>query len=129
MARRDDSKYSNRMEDAAKARADMLVKVKARAEAAKEGADDRAKERQALAVERDKRQALRAEEKAKAAIEAEKNKIALEAARKKAEEEDRLAVAQAAEDAKEKKAADEIAQKAARDAKYAARKERGKKKR
>ena len=45
------------------------------------------------------------------------------------EEEEKIAAAKAAEEAEAKKAADEIAQKAARDAKYAARKERGKKKR
>ena len=38
MARRDDSKFSTRLEDAAKARAEMLAKAKARAEAAKEAA-------------------------------------------------------------------------------------------
>ena len=64
-----------------------------------------------------------------AAIEEEKNRAANEAARKKAEEEEKIAAAKAAEEAEAKKAADEIAQKAARDAKYAARKERGKKKR
>ena len=37
MPRQDDEKFSNRLETAAKARAEMLAKVKARAEAAKAG--------------------------------------------------------------------------------------------
>ena len=41
MALRDDQKFSERMNTAAKARAEMLAKVKARAEAAKATADDR----------------------------------------------------------------------------------------
>ena len=125
--RRDESKFSNRLEDAAKARAEMLAKAKARAEAAKAGADDRTKERLAIAAAREERQKQRAEEKRLAAIEAEKNKVAIEAARKKAEEEAKIAAAKAAEEAKAQKAREEAEQKAARDAKYAARKERGKK--
>ena len=128
MARRDDSKFSTRLEDAAKARAEMLAKAKARVEAAKEGAEERNKERLAVAAAREERQKQRAEEKRLAAIEAEKNKAALEEARKKAEEEAKLAAAKAAEEAIAQKAEMEAAQKAARDAKYAARKERGKKK-
>ena len=42
MPRQDDEKFSNRLETAAKARAEMLAKVKARAEAAKATADERA---------------------------------------------------------------------------------------
>jgi len=49
MALRDDQKFSERMNTAAKARAEMLAKVKARAEAAKATADERAKERAAIA--------------------------------------------------------------------------------
>ena len=44
-----DQKFSDRMNTAAKARAEMLAKAKARAEAAKATADDRAKERAAIA--------------------------------------------------------------------------------
>jgi hypothetical protein len=43
MPRQDDEKFSNRMDTAAKARAEMLAKAKARAEAAKATADTRAK--------------------------------------------------------------------------------------
>ena len=52
MAIRDDQKFSERMNTAAKARAEMLAKVKARAEAAKATADERAKERAAIAAAR-----------------------------------------------------------------------------
>ena len=83
----------------------------------------------ALLESLDDRKHPSAEEKRLAAIEAEKNKEAIEAARKKAEEEARIAAQKAAEEARAKKAALEAEQKAKRDAKYAARKERGKKKR
>src|ERR1700761_1161700 len=67
MPRQDDEKFSNRLDTAAKARAEMLAKAKARAEAAKATADQRAQERLAVAKARDERLAARAEEKRHAA--------------------------------------------------------------
>ena len=55
MTRRDESKFSNRLEDAQKARAEMLAKAKARVEAAKAGAGERTKERLAIAKAREER--------------------------------------------------------------------------
>ena len=55
MALRDDQKFSERMNTAAKARAEMLEKAKARAEAAKAGFEDRTKERLAVAAAREER--------------------------------------------------------------------------
>ena len=51
MAPHKDQKFNERMETAAKARAEMLAKAKERAEAAKATADERAKERAAIAAE------------------------------------------------------------------------------
>ncbi len=68
--RKDDEKFSNRMETAAKARSEMLAKAKARAEAAKVNFEAKAGERMAIAAARDVRAKQRAEEKAKAALEA-----------------------------------------------------------
>ncbi len=50
MAIHKDQKFSDRMSTAAKARAEMLAKAKARAEAAKATADERGKERAAIAA-------------------------------------------------------------------------------
>ena len=61
MKRRDESKFSTRLEDAAKARAEMLAKAKARVEAAKASAPALAKERMALSAARDERHKQRAE--------------------------------------------------------------------
>jgi hypothetical protein len=122
MALRDDQKFSERMNTAAKARADMLEKAKARAEAAKVNFAAKAGERLAISEARDKRQKQRTEEKRLAAIEAEKQRILAEEARLKAEVE---AKAQAERDHEERMRAEElleIEQKAKRDARYAARK-------
>ncbi len=74
MAQRDDSKYSNRLEDAQKARAAMLEKAKVRAEEARKKLQETAGERAAIAAaieaervkreEADKLVALLAEQKA-----------------------------------------------------------------
>ena len=58
MAPHKDQKFSDRMSTAAKARAEMLAKAKARAEAAKATAGERAKERGAIAAARDERLAM-----------------------------------------------------------------------
>ncbi len=129
MAQRDDSKYSNRLEDAQKARAAMLEKAKLRAEEARKKLQDTAGERAAIAAARDERQKQKAEEKRLAAERAIADAKAAEEARIKAEEEAKIE----AERKKEQDLLDHMAreaeQKAARDARYAARKERGKKKR
>ena len=67
MAQRDDSKYSNRLEDAQKARAAMLEKAKASAEEARKKLEAGAPERAAIAAARDERQKQKAEEKRLAA--------------------------------------------------------------
>ena len=129
MAQRDESKYSNRLEDAQKARAAMLEKAKASAEEARKKLEAGAPERAAIAAARDERQKQKAEEKRLAAERAIADAKAAEEARIKAEEEARVE----AERKKEQDLLDHMAreseQKAARDARYAARKERGKKKR
>ncbi len=129
MAQRDDSKYSNRLEDAQKARAAMLEKVKLKAEESRKRLEETAGERAAIAAARDERQRLKAEEKRVAAERAIAEAKAAEEARIKAEEEAKIE----AERKKEQDLLDHMAHeaeaKAARDARYAARKERGKKKR
>ena len=90
MPRQDDEKFSNRLDTAAKARAEMLAKAKARAEAAKANFAAKAGERIALAAAREERQKKRAEEKRLAAIEAEKQRVLAEQARIKAEEEAKI---------------------------------------
>jgi hypothetical protein len=127
MALRDDQKFSERMNTAAKARAEMLAKVKARAEAGKVGSDERAKERAAIAKARDERLAQRAEEKARLAAEAETLRVAEEEARKTAAEEAKVAAAKTKEDELQKMMVLLEEQKSARDARYAARKDRQKK--
>jgi Family of unknown function (DUF6481) len=125
--RKDDEKFSNRMETAAKARAEMLAKAKTRAEAAKVNFEAKAGERMAIAAARDERAAKRAEEKRLAAIAAEKRRAQEEEDRRLAEIE---AKAQAEREHEERIRAQEeleIEQKAKRDARYAARKA-GKKK-
>ncbi len=52
MAIRDDQNFSERMSTAAKARAEMLAKAKARAEAAKAKLEETAEERKAVAAAR-----------------------------------------------------------------------------
>jgi len=129
MAQRDDSKFSNRLEDAQKARATMLEKAKARAEEARKKLAETAGDRAAAAAAKEQRQKQKEEEKRLAALRAVEDSKAAEAARIKAEAEAKIE----AERRKEQELLDHMAreadQKAARDAKYAARKERGKKKR
>ncbi len=124
-----ETKFNDRIGTAQAARQAQLEKVKALAAAAKEKAGERAAERLAIAKARDERQAQRAEEKRIAAAEAEKRRIAEEEARRKAEEEAKLASQRAKEEEATKMRQLLNDQKAARDAKYAARKERNKKKR
>ncbi len=129
MAQRDDSKYSNRLEDAQKARAAMLEKSKVRAEEARKKLQDTAGERAAIAAARDERKRLKEEEKRLAADRAIAEAKAAEEARIKAEEEAKVEAARQKEQDLLDHMAREAEQKAARDARYAARKERGKKKR
>ena len=122
MALRDDQKFNERMNTAAKARAEMLEKAKARAEAAKANFAAKAGERIALAAARDERQKKRTEEKAKAAIEAEKQRVLAEEARIKAEIEAKVQAEREHEERMRAEELLEIEQKAKRDARYAARK-------
>ena len=69
-----ETKFNDRMDTAAKARAEMLAKAKARAEAAKINFESKTEERKAIAEAREQRAAKRAEEKRLAAIEAEKRR-------------------------------------------------------
>jgi hypothetical protein len=86
--RKDDEKFSNRMETAAMARAEMLAK--ARAVAAKINFETKTEERKAIAEAREQRAVKRAEEKRIAAIEAEKRRKEEEERRKRAEIEAKL---------------------------------------
>jgi murein DD-endopeptidase MepM/ murein hydrolase activator NlpD len=124
-----ETKFNDRIGTAQAARQAQLEKVKALAAAAKEKAGERAAERAAIAKARDERQAQRAEEKRLAAAEAEKRHHAEEETRRKVEAEAKLAAQRAKEEESEKMRTLLTDQKAARDAKYAARKERNKKKR
>ena len=87
MAQRDESKYSNRLEDAQKARAAMLEKAKQRAEEARKKLDAGAPERAAAAAAKAERQRQKEEEKRLAAERAAAEAKAAEEARIKAEEE------------------------------------------
>ena len=117
-----ETKFNDRMDTAAKARAEMLAKAKIRAEAAKVNFESKTEERKAIVVARDERAARRTEEKRLAAIETEKRRKEEEERRKQAEIE---AKAQAEREHEERVAAMEALeteQKAKRDARYAARK-------
>jgi len=124
-----ETKFNDRLGTAQAARQAQLDKVKALSAAAKEKNAERSAERQAIANARDERQKTRAEEKRLAALEEEKNRAAEEAARRQAEEEARIAAEAQKEADLQNMMALQVEQKAARDARYAARKERGKKKR
>ena len=63
-----ETKFNDRMDTAAKARAEMLAKAKARAEAAKINFEAKTEERKAIAEAREQRAAKRAEEKRIAAV-------------------------------------------------------------
>jgi hypothetical protein len=85
MPRQDNEKFSNRLETAAKARAEMLAKAKARAESAKANFEAKASERMAIATAREERAKQRAEEKRLAIITAEKRRQEEEELRRQAE--------------------------------------------
>jgi hypothetical protein len=129
MAQRDDSKFSNRLEDAQKARAAMLEKAKARAEESRKKLQAGAGDRAAAIAAKEERAKQKAEEKRLAAERAVAEAKATEEARIKAEAEAKVEAAARKEQELLDHMARETEQKAARDARYAARKERGKKKR
>ena len=120
----DPNKFGDRLSDAAKARAAMLEKARARMAALAESKPERDAERARIAADRAEREEQRRIEKeARQKREAEERAAAeaarLEAARLEAEERDRKA-----NEEKNKLAQILADQKAARDARYAARKSR-----
>lgn len=122
-----ETKFDDRLATQQKARAEMLAKAKARAEEARRKLEETAGERAALAKARDERQKQKEEAKRQAAEAAEKARVEAEE-RKKREEEEAVAAAEAAKREEADKLVQLLAdQKAARDARYAARKERQKK--
>jgi hypothetical protein len=122
----DPNKFGDRMSDSAKARAAQLEKVRAKMVALQASKPERDAERAKIAADRAEREAQRKIEKeARAKREAEE-RAAAEAARLEAErlaEEERN---RAANEEREKLAKLLTDQKAARDARYAARKQRQK---
>ncbi len=93
MAQRDDSKFSNRLEDAQKARAAMLEKAKARAEEARARLAAGAGDRAAAAAAKEQRQKQKEEESASPPLRAVEEAKAAEEARIKAEAEARIEAA------------------------------------
>jgi len=120
----DPNKFGDRLGDAAKARAAMLEKARAKLAALNETKPERDAERARIAAEREKREEQRKIEKdARARREAEE-RAAAEAARIEAERLAAIERDRAANEEREKLARLLTEQKAARDARYAARKQR-----
>ena len=105
----------------------MLAKAKARAEEARKKLEDTADERKALAAAREERARLKAEEKARAAADAEAARIAAEERLKREAEEAAIEAERLKREEADKLVQLLAEQKAARDARYAARKQKQKK--